>query len=398
MDNNIAIFLDFENLAISAERVYPYKEKPLDLRPVLDYAAGLGNICIKKAYADWIKPGMNQYQKSLLESGFELIHLPETTSQGKNGGDVRLAIDAMESLELFKIIDVFIIGSGDTDFIPLIQKMRSRGKIVIGIGFEHSVGRLVRGSFNKFQSLQELLGKPDMDTLEEPEVDLDSIYGRDLLIRFINNRSSEDPVPMAQLKVDLLRLDPAFSEKKMGYTSFKQFLLVLVGDVIEKIEPHPENGLPIVFFKDPQEISQKIVDKKKEITKYLKNVVRYPIKSTRIKLANSLYGAFKKEKEISMHQMLEIISNDLNNVPKITIRKYMMACATGHIFAFSNKDELGPLINRIQVLHEGITGPEKIDMIYQKTISQILENRFHGINAQVIMKAMEKEKKEDKNS
>jgi len=398
LDNNIAIFLDFENLAISAERVYPYKEKPLDLRPVLDYAAGLGNICIKKAYADWIKPGMNQYQKSLLESGFELIHLPETTSQGKNGGDVRLAIDAMESLELFKIIDVFIIGSGDTDFIPLIQKMRSRGKIVIGIGFEHSVGRLVRGSFNKFQSLQELLGKPDMDTLEEPEVDLDSIYGRDLLIRFINNRSSEDPVPMAQLKVDLLRLDPAFSEKKMGYTSFKQFLLVLVGDVIEKIEPHPENGLPIVFFKDPQEISQKIVDKKKEITKYLKNVVRYPIKSTRIKLANSLYGAFKKEKEISMHQMLEIISNDLNNVPKITIRKYMMACATGHIFAFSNKDELGPLINRIQVLHEGITGPEKIDMIYQKTISQILENRFHGINAQVIMKAMEKEKKEDKNS
>jgi len=391
-ENNVAIFLDFENLAISAEQVYPSKDMPLDLRPLLDYAASLGNICIKKAYADWLKPIMNQYQRSLLELGFELVHLPETTSQGKNGGDVRLAIDAMESLELFKMIDVFIIGSGDTDYIPLIQKMRSRGKIVIGTGFEHSVGRLVQVSYNKFQSLQELLGEPDKDTLEEPEMDQNSLYGRDLLIRYINNRSSEGPVPMAQLKVDLLRLDPAFSEKKMGYPSFKKFLSDLVGDIIEKIEPHPENGLPIVFFKDTHEISQNIVDKKEKITLFFQNIVRYPSKSTRLKLAKSLSSAFKKEKTMSMHQMIEILSKNLTDVPKIIIRKYLMACATGHVFVFSNKDELGPLLNRVQVLREGIISPEKIDEIYQDTIAQILENRFHGVNAQVIMKVMEKEK------
>jgi hypothetical protein len=90
-ETNVAIYLDFENLAISAEQVYPSKDMPLNLRPILDYAASLGNICIKKAYADWLKPAMSQYQRTLVESGFELVHLPETTSQGKNGGDVRLA-------------------------------------------------------------------------------------------------------------------------------------------------------------------------------------------------------------------------------------------------------------------------------------------------------------------
>jgi len=391
-ETNVAIYLDFENLAISAEQVYPSKDMPLNLRPILDYAASLGNICIKKAYADWLKPAMSQYQRTLVESGFELVHLPETTSQGKNGGDVRLAIDAMESLELFKMIDIFVIGSGDTDFIPLIQRIRSRGKIVIGFGFEHSVGRLTKSSCNEFKSLQELLGEPDKDTLEEPEADHDSLYGRDLLIRFINNRSVEEPVPMSQLKIDLLRLDPSFSEKKMGYPSFKKFLSDLVGDVIEKIEPHPVNDLPIVFFKDPRDISKKIVDKKEKISLFLQNSVRYPSKPVRLNLAKSLFNALRKEKRISMHHMIEILAKDVTEIPKIAIRKYLMACATGHVFEFSNKDEVGPLLERCQVLREGIIGPEKIDEIYQNTITQILENRFHGVNAQLIMKAMEKEK------
>lgn len=391
-DTNIAIYLDFENLAISAEQVYPSKNMPLNLTPILDYAASLGNVCIKKAYGDWLKPVMNQYQRTLVELGFELVHLPETTSQGKNGGDVRLAIDAMENLELFKLIDIFIIGSGDTDFIPLIQRIRSRGKIVIGFGFEHSVGRLTKSSCNEFKSLQELLGEPDKDTFEEPDADHDSLYGRDLLIRFINNRSSEEPVPMAQLKIDLLRLDPSFSEKKMGYASFKKFLADLVGDVVEKIETDPDNGLPVVSFKDIHDISQKTVDKKEKSKLFLQNVVRYPIKSIRINLAKSLYGDFKKEKTMSIHQMIEIISKELPDIQKIVIRKYLMACATGQVFKFSNKDELGPVFNRVQILNERITSPDMIDEIYQETVVQILESRFHGINAPVVMKAMEKEK------
>lgn len=389
---NVAIYLDFENLAISAEQVYPSKSMPLNLTPVLDYAASLGNVCIKKAYGDWLKPVLNQYQPTLVELGFELVHLPETTAQGKNGGDVRLAVDAMENLELFTLIDIFIIGSGDTDFIPLIQRIRSRGKTVIGFGFEHSVGRLTKSSCNEFKSLQELIGEPDKDTFEEPEPDHDSVYGRDLLIRFISNRSSEDPVPMSQLKNDLLRLDPSFSEKKMGYSSFKKFLADMVGDVIERIAPDPETGLPDVFFADIHDISPKTVDKKEQCKQFLQNFVRYPAKSLRLSLAKILYAAFRKEKNLSIHQMMEIIAKELPDAPKITIRKYLTACATGHVFKFGNKNDLGPVINRVQVLSEGASSPEKIDEIYQDTVVEIVESRFHGINASVIMKAMEKDK------
>ena len=303
-----------------------------------------------------------------------------------------IVIDAMENLELFKMIDIFVIGSGDTDFIPLIQRIRSRGKVVIGFGFEHSVGRLTKSSCNEFKSLQELLGEPDKDTFEEPDADHDSLYGRDLLIRFISNRSSEEPVPMAQLKVDLLRLDPSFSEKKMGYPSFKKFLVDLVGDVVDKIESDPDNALPIVFFKDIHDISHKTVDKKEQSKQFLLNVVRYPVKSVRVNLAKSLYNAFKKEKALSIHQMIEIIARELPDIPKMSIRKYLMACATGQVFRFENKDELGPVLNRVQVLKDRLTGPDMIDDIYQDTIEKILENRFHGINAPVVMKAMEKEK------
>ncbi|MEL6626579.1 MAG: NYN domain-containing protein, partial [Bacteroidota bacterium] len=96
---NVAIYLDFENLAISAETVYPSRDKPLDIGPLVDYATTKGVICSRKAYADWSKDIFAQYQNRLMDQGFELIHLPETNLQGKNGSDVRLAVDVMEYME-----------------------------------------------------------------------------------------------------------------------------------------------------------------------------------------------------------------------------------------------------------------------------------------------------------
>ena len=123
--SSIAVYLDFENLAISADTVYPSKRKPLLIEPILDFAASKGVICLKKAYADWSKDMFSQYQTRLMEQGFELVHLPETNSQGKNGSDVRLAIDVMDYLGVYAEVSTFIIGSGDTDFIPLIQNEKA---------------------------------------------------------------------------------------------------------------------------------------------------------------------------------------------------------------------------------------------------------------------------------
>ncbi|MEL6843165.1 MAG: NYN domain-containing protein, partial [Bacteroidota bacterium] len=154
---NVAIYLDFENLAISADTVYPSRVGPLSIDPIVEFALDKGAIRIKRAYADWSRDLFAQYQPKLMEKGFELIHLPATNLQGKNGSDVRLAIDVMEMLEQFSDIDFVIIGSGDTDFIPLIQRLRSRGKTVLVLGFEHSVGNLVKLNSAAFKSLEELL-------------------------------------------------------------------------------------------------------------------------------------------------------------------------------------------------------------------------------------------------
>ena len=109
-EQKVAIYLDFENLAISAETIYPSQDRPLALQPLVDYATTKGAILIKKAYADWSKEIFAQYQTMLMEQGFELIHLPETNLQGKNGSDVRLAVDVMEFVELFPGIDTLLIG------------------------------------------------------------------------------------------------------------------------------------------------------------------------------------------------------------------------------------------------------------------------------------------------
>ena len=93
----VAVYLDFENLAISAE-TSSTQINALQIKAIMEFAATKGNICLKQAYADWSKDLFAQYQNTLLELGFELIHLPSSNLQGKNGADVRLAIDVIEHL------------------------------------------------------------------------------------------------------------------------------------------------------------------------------------------------------------------------------------------------------------------------------------------------------------
>jgi len=130
----IAIYLDFENLAISAKEVYPLTPKPLRIDDILDYAKGYGDVLIKKAFADWNKPPCSQYVEDLRLRAFDLVFLPQTSLSGKNGADLRMTIDALEDMYNKSLLDVFFLGTGDTDFIHLIRKIKERGKEVVGAG------------------------------------------------------------------------------------------------------------------------------------------------------------------------------------------------------------------------------------------------------------------------
>ena len=378
---NVAIYLDFENLAISAETVYPSREKPLSLEPIVDFAASKGVICTRKAYADWSKHTFSQYQNRLMDQGFELIHLPETNQQGKNGSDVRLAVDVMEYLEFFHGVQTFIIGSGDTDFIPLIQRLRARGKDVIILGFEHSVGNLVKRNSTEFKGLEELIGKPEAespssDLADEPDAD----YGRRLLLRVLRTHNSEDePIFMSQLKQQLLRLDPSFSEKELGFSSFKQFVQSFEGDVVDRIETRDET-LPIVYLRDPgdEPPPARPPALREDALQFLTRRLRYSHQpQRRLDMAAALLACFDQTALLSMNEMFERISAHLERrIPKTDIKKYINTLFTGGAFATSPEHPNGPLLSRPFHLGAGLDRAEALDQIYIRRISEILQSRY----------------------
>jgi uncharacterized protein (TIGR00288 family) len=384
---NVAVYLDFENLAISAETVYPKVKKPLGIEPIMDFVIAKGAIRIKRAYADWSKELFAQYQPGLMEKGFELIHLPATNLQGKNGSDVRLAIDVMEMLEQFHDIDTIIIGSGDTDFIPLIQRLRSRGKMVVVMGFEHSVGNLVKLNSAEYKSLEELL-QPYIEAeklagKEEAEPDLET--GKALMYRFLQQRSENGPILMARLKQHLLRLDPGFSEKSLGFSSFKQFIEALLGDPVEKIEMEQET-LPLVFLREQTiagtktEATEKI---KETAIRFLHKKLRYQQElSDRLQVATALIQAFEGRDLISMTEMFDLIYENLNRtVPKTDIKKYVNTLFTGGAFDSDPEQPNGPLLARPFRLKKELNNAEEIDQVYIQRVSEILQSRYTELSS-----------------
>ncbi len=393
MEDNVVLFLDFENLALSADEVYPSKEKPLDIGPIMDFAASKGNLCIKKAYADWSYSSYSQYQKNLAEYGFELIHLPATTTQGKNGSDVRLAIDVMENMELFKTINVFIIGSGDTDFIPLIQRILARGKRVIILGFDHSVGSLLKKNCSEYKSIEELIGKPDEDSFM-PEFDShkEESDGKKLLKRYVKTRNDDGPILMTTLKQHLLRLDPSFSEKKLGYSSFKRFLESLKGEIVDKIEKGDYPGIHFVYLFDVNDSTEIETNYSEEAKKFLKKNIRYiKAKDKRLELCNLLFNEFKKKKEMSMFEMIDSIHSSYTLQPKpkkVEIRKFINTLFTAKTFIPSKNFMSGPLLSRPLLLNDSIVSPNELDQKYLNRVQEILESRYPTLSEPEINKIM----------
>ena len=392
-DNNVAIYLDFENLAISAEQTYPSHEKPLFLRPILDYATSLGNICIKKSYADWSREIVHQYERKLVKHGFEMRHLPQTSFQGKNGVDLQLAIDLLEDMQLFPIIDIFILGSGHTDFIPLIRRVLSRGKRVYVIGFDNSVGTVIKENCTEYKSLEELLGIEE-DVAEDAELaanrpldeDINKLSGRELLIRFIKNRASEEPILLSQLKPQLIRLQPSFSEKQLGFHSFKYFIESLIGDVVETVEADSETGHPQVHLKDITEIESVGIDKSLQISDFLYKNLRYPKDpAVRGELSEQLYALLSPKLPVSMHDMVDYIFDKTNgNIPKITIRKFVFALGQGRAFHYADQDYSGPLLSRPQVLNDSIQIPSEIEKIYLDRITEVMQRKYSDIEDELL--------------
>ena len=221
-ESTLAIFIDFENLAIG----FKHRRGEFDVDKILERLVEKGKVIVKKAYADWGE--YKQYTKPLHENAIELIEIPRRGMSGKNSADIRLAVDAMDLAWSKEHIDTFVVVSGDSDFSPLVSKLKENGKHVIGLGMKESTSDLLSDNCDEFIFYEDL-EKQAMPTSPSPRVkdiptEKREIY--DLLLESIAAliRENKDPIFASMVKDTMQRKRPSFNESAYGYRSFSSLL------------------------------------------------------------------------------------------------------------------------------------------------------------------------------
>ena len=150
----MAIFADFENVAIGAEQA---KYERFDINKVIERVLVKGNVVVRKAYCDWGR--YEKFKRSMHEANFELIDIPHVRQSGKNSADIRMVVDALDLCYTKPHIDTFVVISGDSDFSPLVSKLRENNKDVIGVGVKQSTSDLFVANCDEFIFYDDLVRK-----------------------------------------------------------------------------------------------------------------------------------------------------------------------------------------------------------------------------------------------
>jgi uncharacterized LabA/DUF88 family protein len=253
IDANLAVFCDFENVALG---VRDAKYPKFDMQPVLERLLLKGSIVVKKAYSDWDR--YKEFKPTMHDAAFELIEIPHTRQSGKNSADIRMVVDALDLCYTKEHIDTFVIISGDSDFSPLVSKLRENAKTVIGVGVRNSTSGLLVNGCDEFIFYDDLVRpattsrrrapakqktaakKPAAATATAkatPTKSSQSSQGADgeekaidLVLDTVEAllADSGDRVFGSHVKQTLKRRHPDFSESTYGFRSFS--------DLLEEIE------------------------------------------------------------------------------------------------------------------------------------------------------------------
>ena len=215
----LAVFIDFENLALGVKS----KDDRIEIRRVLDRLLEKGKVILKVAYADWNR--FREYTTVLHEHGIELIEIPRRAQTGKNSADIRLCVDAMDLSWSKDHVDTFVIVSGDSDFSPLVSKLKENGKGVIGLGMKGSTSPLLANACDEFIYYEDLEEEPASSTNggKAPR-DRDDAFR--LLVETVRalEREGFESLQASLVKDTMKRKRPAFNEAGLGYGSFSELL------------------------------------------------------------------------------------------------------------------------------------------------------------------------------
>jgi uncharacterized protein (TIGR00288 family) len=223
-ERTLAVFIDFENLAIG----FKHRRGEFDIHKILERLVEKGKVISKKAYADWGE--YKQYTKALHENAIELIEIPRRQMTGKNSADIRLAVDAMDLAWSKEHIDTFVVVSGDSDFSPLVSKLKENGKHVIGIGMKESTSDLLAMNCDEFiyyEDLEKQAAPPAPAGPQAINISPEKKEVFDLLLESIAAliRENKDPIFASMVKDTMQRKRPSFNESAYGYRSFSALLL-----------------------------------------------------------------------------------------------------------------------------------------------------------------------------
>ena len=222
-EHTLAVFIDFENLALGFKN--RKKNEKFEIATILARLVEKGKVIAKKAYADWASYA--KYKEELHAAAIELIEIPRRRMTGKNSADIRLCVDAMDMSYSKEHIDTFVIVSGDSDFSPLVSKLKENGKQVIGIGMRDSTSNLLSDNCDEFIFYEDLEQASEMTppqiTDDLPE---DKREAFKLLFDSITAlmRENKEILWSSMIKQTMQRKRPSFNESTIGYRSFSEML------------------------------------------------------------------------------------------------------------------------------------------------------------------------------
>ena len=217
-ERSLAVFIDFENLALGFQRT----GAKFDIQRVLARLVEKGNIVAKKAYADWSR--FSQYTAELHEAAIELTEIPRRGQTGKNSADIRLCVDAVDMAYSKEHIDTFVIVSGDSDFSPLVSKLKENGKHVIGLGMQHSTSDLLRDNCDEFIYYEDLEQDPSSPLEQKYPETKRKLFGLLLDSLLALRRENKEVLWSSMIKDTMKRKKPSFNESYHGYKTFSELL------------------------------------------------------------------------------------------------------------------------------------------------------------------------------
>jgi len=224
----LGVFIDFENLAVGIEKSRRRSKsggtkEMFDMGRVLERLVEKGKVVAKRAYADWGR--FQEYVTPLHELGIELIEIPERGVTGKNSADIRLCVDAMELSYTREHIDTFVVVSGDSDFTPLVSKLKEHGRTVIGLGMKDSTSELLAANCDEFIYYEDLGAGPKAPVIGD-KVPKNKRPAYKLLLETLEalQRENVDAMHSSLVKDTMKRKSPSFAESSYGYRSFTQLL------------------------------------------------------------------------------------------------------------------------------------------------------------------------------